>query len=78
METFIGLQMGNVDCHATLVERLKCGFRKMSFIINDFLQNPHFRQCLKIVIHTCSKLFQTETFNNTYLNYFERGNTSHF
>ena len=21
---------------------LKCGFRKKSFIINDFLQNPHF------------------------------------
>ena len=22
--------------------QLKCGFRKKSFIINDFLQNPHF------------------------------------
>ena len=44
METFISLQMGNV-------ERLKCGFRKKSFIINDFLQNPHFSRRTKFPSH---------------------------
>ena len=51
METFISLQMGNVDCQATLVERLKCGFCKKSFIINDFLQNPHFSRRTKFPSH---------------------------